>query len=198
MAYDDVILHMGEFGRYQRRVYLLLCLPAISCAFHKLAGVFLGAKVNSRYSLSEYLIIIGVDCDVTDVLTVNWKFSCLRCLLPHEYAENATFHLSQDILNASYPWDNEFGEWSQCLSRNVIGAVNGTIVEKAIGDDAAGGGISRCKQYVYDTSVYISTTTSEVQNNNYLILSSQSRVLLTFSLSIIVNEVRMKIKHLDG
>ncbi|XP_050466688.1 organic cation transporter protein [Cataglyphis hispanica] len=131
MAYDDVILHMGEFGRYQRRVYLLLCLPAISCAFHKLAGVFLGAKVNSR------------------------------CLLPHEYAENATFHLSQDILNASYPWDNEFGDWSQCLSRNVIGAVNGTIVEKAISDEARGGGISRCKQYVYDTSVYKSTTTSE-------------------------------------
>lgn len=49
MAYDDVILRMGEFGRYQRRVYLLLCLPAISCAFHKLAGVFLGAKMNSRY-----------------------------------------------------------------------------------------------------------------------------------------------------
>ncbi|XP_070166653.1 organic cation transporter protein isoform X1 [Polyergus mexicanus] len=132
MAYDDVILRMGEFGRYQRRVYLLLCLPAISCAFHKLAGVFLGAKIDSR------------------------------CLLPNEYAENATFHLSQDILNASYPWDDELGKWSQCLSRNVIDAANGTFVEKAIGDNAEGGGISsRCKQYVYDRSVYKSTTTSE-------------------------------------
>lgn len=131
MAYDDVVLHMGEFGRYQRRVYLLLCLPVISCAFHKLAGVFLGAKMNSR------------------------------CLLPYEYAENATFHLSQDILNMSYPWDNELGGWSQCLRRDVIGAANGTIVEKAIGDDAGGGGLSHCKQYVYDRSVYKSTTTSE-------------------------------------
>ncbi|KAM0730118.1 Organic cation transporter protein [Formica fusca] len=132
MAYDDVILRMGEFGRYQRRVYLLLCLPAISCAFHKLAGVFLGAKIDSR------------------------------CLLPNEYAENATFHLSQDILNASYPWDDELGKWSQCLSHNVIGAANGTFVEKAIGDNAGGEGISsRCKQYVYDRSVYKSTTTSE-------------------------------------
>lgn len=51
MAYDDVILRMGEFGRYQRRIYLLLCLPAISCAFHKIAGVFLGAKMNTRYSI---------------------------------------------------------------------------------------------------------------------------------------------------
>ncbi|GAB1868195.1 Organic cation transporter protein [Camponotus japonicus] len=128
MAYDDVILRMGEFGRYQRRVYLLLCLPAISCAFHKLAGVFLGAKMNSR------------------------------CLLPHEFAENATFHLSQNILNASYPWDDELKGWSQCLSYDVIGATNGTIVEEAIGE---GGGISRCKQYVYDRSVYKSTTTSD-------------------------------------
>jgi hypothetical protein len=53
MAYDDVILRMGEFGRYQRRVYLLLCLPAISCAFHKLAGVFLGARMDSRYDFNE-------------------------------------------------------------------------------------------------------------------------------------------------
>ncbi|XP_011689430.1 PREDICTED: organic cation transporter protein-like [Wasmannia auropunctata] len=131
MAYDDVILRMGEFGRYQRRVYLLLCLPAISCAFHKLAGVFLGAKMSSR------------------------------CLLPHEHAENATYHLSQDMLNASYPWDYELRGWSQCMSRDIIGLANGTIIETAIGNGTEGGGISTCKQYVYDRSVYKSTTTSE-------------------------------------
>lgn len=49
MSYDDVIAKMGQFGPYQRRIYILLCLPAISCAFHKLAGVFLSAKMNSRY-----------------------------------------------------------------------------------------------------------------------------------------------------
>ncbi|XP_032679463.1 organic cation transporter protein [Odontomachus brunneus] len=131
MAYDDVILRMGEFGRYQRRVYLLLCLPAISCAFHKLAGVFLGAKMDSR------------------------------CLLLHEHAANATFFLSQDVLNASYPWDYELQGWSQCLSRDVIGAPrpNDTIVDEAIGAEEEG--ISRCKQYVYDRSIYKSTTTSE-------------------------------------
>lgn len=169
MAYDDVILRMGEFGRYQRRVYLLLCLPAISCAFHKLAGVFLGAKMNSRYSLNEHNNYKGgLRCNGCK-LTVNWKFPCLRCLLPHEFVENATFHLSQNISNASYPWDNELKGWSQCLSYDVIGATNGTIVEKAIG---GGGGISRCKQYVYDRSVYKSTTTSDVRNNNYSILFS--------------------------
>ncbi|XP_015589763.1 organic cation transporter protein isoform X2 [Cephus cinctus] len=84
MAYDDVILHMGEFGRYQRRIYLLLCLPAISCAFHKLAGVFLGAKMDSR------------------------------CLLPYENPENVTFLLPPEIINISYPWDEKMNGWSQC------------------------------------------------------------------------------------
>ncbi|KAJ8682745.1 hypothetical protein QAD02_018537 [Eretmocerus hayati] len=84
MAYDDVILQMGQFGRYQRRIYLLLCLPAISCAFHKLAGVFLGAKMTSR------------------------------CLLPNESAENATFFLPADVMNVAYPWDDKGKSWSQC------------------------------------------------------------------------------------
>ncbi|KAG5322016.1 ORCT protein, partial [Acromyrmex heyeri] len=131
MAYDDVILRMGEFGRYQRRIYLLLCLPAISCAFHKLAGVFLGAKMDSR------------------------------CLLPHENAENVTFHLSQDVLNASYPWDYELRGWSQCMRRDIIGLANGTIIGTAIGNGTEEGGISSCKEYVYDRSVYNGTTTSE-------------------------------------
>lgn len=48
MAYDDILLYLGEFGPYQRRIYLLLCLPAIVCALHKLGGVFLMAKAQNR------------------------------------------------------------------------------------------------------------------------------------------------------
>lgn len=51
MGYDDVFPYLGEFGRYQRRIYLLVCLPAMSCAFHKLAGVFLLAKPDFRCQL---------------------------------------------------------------------------------------------------------------------------------------------------
>ncbi|KAK0182728.1 hypothetical protein PV327_000834 [Microctonus hyperodae] len=140
MAYDDVILRMGEFGRYQRRIYLLLCLPAIICAFHKLAGVFLGAKMNTR------------------------------CLLPWE-EQNATFYLSPAIMNASYPWDDKIHGLSQCKRR-----VNLTRLYASNGADEGGGnvGVSNdlartssseghmtCQEFVFDTSVYKSTTTSE-------------------------------------
>lgn len=48
MGYDEVIPYLGEFGRYQKRIYFLLCLPAILCAFHKLAGPFLLATPDHR------------------------------------------------------------------------------------------------------------------------------------------------------
>ncbi|CAH0383129.1 unnamed protein product [Bemisia tabaci] len=51
MAYDDILIQLGEFGRYQKKIYILLCLPVISVALHKLAGVFLQAKVAHRCRL---------------------------------------------------------------------------------------------------------------------------------------------------
>lgn len=89
MAYDDVILRMGEFGRYQRRIYLLLCLPAIICAFHKLAGVFLGPKVGVRRIMST------------------------------ENPCNATFELPEDILNNVYQWDHSIKPIQACKFRSI-------------------------------------------------------------------------------
>lgn len=84
MAYDDVILHIGEFGRYQRRIFLLLCLPAICSSFHKMGGVFLSDKVD------------------------------FRCLLPEENPESATFLLPKNISDLNFPWDDQTQRWSQC------------------------------------------------------------------------------------
>ena len=30
MKFDDILVHLGQFGYYQKRLYLLLCLPAVS------------------------------------------------------------------------------------------------------------------------------------------------------------------------
>ncbi|XP_076242399.1 organic cation transporter isoform X1 [Calliopsis andreniformis] len=143
MAYDDVILRMGEFGRYQRRIYLLLCLPAISCAFHKIAGVFLGAKMSTR------------------------------CVLPHENIENATYFLPQNVINASYPWDYELKGWSQCyirevplnqttIDRYVDTSAGDAPIQKPVSPNGFNTpGLKPCEGYVYDRSKYKSTTTSE-------------------------------------
>lgn len=53
MNYDDVLPHLsrGDFGKYQKKIYVLLCLPSILCAFHKFAGVFLLAVPDHRCRL---------------------------------------------------------------------------------------------------------------------------------------------------
>ncbi|EDV90527.1 organic cation transporter protein [Drosophila grimshawi] len=90
MGYDDVITHLGGFGRYQRRIYLLLCLPAIVCAFHKLAGVFLLARPEHR------------------------------CRLPHEEAPVATYQsLPPAHWLLAYPLDEMTGKLNTCEYYNV-------------------------------------------------------------------------------
>ncbi|XP_059468322.1 organic cation transporter protein-like [Neocloeon triangulifer] len=85
MAYDELLEHLGEFGRYQKRIYFLLCLPAITCAFHRLVTIFLLSKAPHR------------------------------CLMPFESLENATFLFPPDRpINLSLPWDSSSETWSQC------------------------------------------------------------------------------------
>lgn len=55
MAYEDLFAYIGDFGRYQKRIYFLLCLTAIPCGFHKLAGVFLMARPDYRCQLPNEL-----------------------------------------------------------------------------------------------------------------------------------------------
>ncbi|XP_017772552.1 PREDICTED: organic cation transporter protein-like [Nicrophorus vespilloides] len=111
MAYDDVIPLLGNFGRYQKRIYLLLCLPAIICAFHKLGNVFLGAKPD------------------------------YRCQLPDEFP-NATYALSEEQFNASYPWDYKNNKFDTCLMK-----VDGEEIS--------------CDHYIYDYSKYESSAVIE-------------------------------------
>lgn len=55
MGYEDLFTYIGDFGHYQKRIYFLLCLTAITCGFHKMAGVFLLAKPDFRCQLPNEL-----------------------------------------------------------------------------------------------------------------------------------------------
>ncbi|XP_071528745.1 organic cation transporter protein-like [Panulirus ornatus] len=48
---ETFLEHIGEFGPYQRRMFLLLSLPTIIVSMQKLAWVFLGARVDHRCRL---------------------------------------------------------------------------------------------------------------------------------------------------
>lgn len=84
MSYDNVILEVGNFGRYQRRVFMVLILPSIACGFHKMGGVFLAARAD------------------------------FRCLLPHEIPDNATYQLPPNITNLTPLGNETTDIRSQC------------------------------------------------------------------------------------
>ncbi|KAF7993231.1 hypothetical protein HCN44_006291 [Aphidius gifuensis] len=56
MTLDDVIIRIGEFGKYQKKTYVLLCLPVIFCAFHKLSTGFINYEPTTLKCLDETFI----------------------------------------------------------------------------------------------------------------------------------------------
>lgn len=49
MKFDDILQnYVGEFGPYQKRIYVLVCLPAIAAAIFTMIPVFLLATPDHR------------------------------------------------------------------------------------------------------------------------------------------------------
>ena len=48
VTFDDLLVILGGFGRYQRWVYLFMFLPTVFSFMHKMAWVFIGAEVDYR------------------------------------------------------------------------------------------------------------------------------------------------------
>ena len=53
VSFDDVLVDLGDFGKYQKMIYFLLFLPTIFSAMQKQSWVFLGAKSPHRCRLPE-------------------------------------------------------------------------------------------------------------------------------------------------
>ncbi|XP_030851380.1 organic cation transporter protein [Strongylocentrotus purpuratus] len=54
MKFDDIMITIGEFGRYQRRTYNLCCLFAFLTAFHLLASVFITGSADHWCKIPEW------------------------------------------------------------------------------------------------------------------------------------------------
>lgn len=124
MGYEDLFTYIGDFGRYQKRIYFLLCLTAITCGFHKMAGVFLMAKPDHR------------------------------CQLPNEL-DNATFTLSDRILNMSYPMDALTNKYATCQRYDA------DFGDAYYMSGARANATVSCDKFIYDDSKYKSSAVIE-------------------------------------
>lgn len=66
MKFDDILYHLGEFGRYQKRLYILLCLPAIS-----VGGFMMGLVLTMETPKHRYFLF-----SLSPSLSFELSFSC--------------------------------------------------------------------------------------------------------------------------
>lgn len=152
MGYDDVLAHLGDFGKYQKIIYFLICLTSITCAFHKLAGVFLLAKPD------------------------------FRCVLPFEKSTTTNetkiqYDLPESIMRMAYPKDLLGKNYQTCSYFNVeYTAEYLNSSHPAVTADTV-----ECSQYVYDTSKYLNSAVTEwnmVCSRSFLAATSDAMFML--------------------
>lgn len=95
--------------------------------------------------------------------------------------KNATFFIDPVIMNASYPIEDK-----QCLRRvNLTGYVpegGGNAGSSGDSTRLLSDGLMTCEEFVFDTSIYKSTTTSEVWyiiSTNIVVVSSTGNYLVS-------------------
>lgn len=124
MNYDIVLPYLSKndkFGKYQKKIYVLLSIPTVLCAFHKLAGVFLlgvpdyrcrlpGEPSNATFSLSNDLLRSSIPFD-----SVKNEFS--KCT----YFDDSANHNESDIRTCNeFIWDSLPNEYSAVQSFNLV------------------------------------------------------------------------------
>ncbi|XP_070190975.1 organic cation transporter protein-like isoform X2 [Littorina saxatilis] len=141
MKFDDVLREIGEFGWYQRRVYLLACLPIIFSSFETMSSVFILNIPAHRCAIPGY---------------------------PHDHY-HVTNETHAALLNQSIPSEN--GQWSKCnvysdvifdVRKNASDVTRMTSVEEGIGNVSYNrAAVSKCQRWVFDHSVFESTIATD-------------------------------------
>ncbi|RUS77365.1 hypothetical protein EGW08_014879 [Elysia chlorotica] len=154
MKFDDILeKEAGEFGPYQKKIYVLVCLPAVIAAFLTLLPVFILAVPKHRCHLPE--------------------------LANDTYAVQSVWH--QQLINASIPWkkDEYDDRWelSQCHIFNDEDEKPGTVWKES--EYNRNTSQSECNEWVFDESEYITAVTDYKMVCKNSILKSHF-IMITF------------------
>ncbi|KAJ8315875.1 LOW QUALITY PROTEIN: hypothetical protein KUTeg_008025 [Tegillarca granosa] len=84
MKFDDIFQHLDEFGPYQRKLYFIICIPAITSAFHAVISVFLTGTPNHRCAIP------GLDND-TYAIQNDYHRYLINLTIPQSEDETTTY-----------------------------------------------------------------------------------------------------------
>uniref|UniRef100_T1JLE8 Major facilitator superfamily (MFS) profile domain-containing protein n=1 Tax=Strigamia maritima TaxID=126957 RepID=T1JLE8_STRMM len=141
MKFDEVLKVLGEFGPYQKRIYLLLCLPAYPlCALHKLVWVFVGAIPQYRCST----------------------------IIDEVFNNSLPYHLPEPILNFTIPFltKNKIDSCHYYVMNETLAndlPIDSILLTEWPGilQNISTGKSQKCSSYVYDKSVYQNSVVSD-------------------------------------
>ncbi|XP_077990549.1 organic cation transporter protein-like [Glandiceps talaboti] len=88
MQFDDILKELGEFGRYQKWIYFLICLASIPSAMVNLGNSFLSAS-DDHY------------CRVYDNQTYDTSSPLTNCTIPYTYSDDSWDMCTRYDLNMS-------------------------------------------------------------------------------------------------
>lgn len=98
MKFDDILVTVGEFGRFQIYVYVVFFLLAIPCAFHGISIVFLAGATDHWCAVPEWS---AENCNT-------WDLGPAECGAVKQYASIP-------------PGNTTSSSYSQCVMYNVTG-----------------------------------------------------------------------------
>ncbi|XP_070183259.1 organic cation transporter protein-like [Littorina saxatilis] len=169
MTYEDVLTSLGEFGRYQKGVCLLLCMTHINLGIQLIGSVFILAVPAHRCAIpglqnDTWQIQNDLHASLINASTppgdLDLYSSCSVYSEKGRFHGNTLFNLSnspiQGYLNA--------GMYLTNLNENVtdiqIAGDRHTATDRNwrnMSDE-----VSSCSRYIYDSSVHTSTISTEL------------------------------------
>ncbi|XP_069101860.1 organic cation transporter protein-like [Argopecten irradians] len=148
MSFDDIFKVLGEFGTYQKRVYLMQCVPQIFSAIQTCLSIFILFTPEHRCSIPFY------ENDTFHVQNIQ-HHNLLNMTIPYQEEEDLFGH--------------KVAKYSQCDIRIPLNSssdgYNSTVIYK-------------CHSFVFDTTIFQSTFTTEdnlvCQRKKYIVHATMS------------------------
>ncbi|XP_033740181.1 organic cation transporter protein-like [Pecten maximus] len=108
MKFDDILKTIGEFGKYQKILYFLLCMCSVSAALHMVISVFLMGTPTHRCAIPGY---------PNDTFAIQSPFhkALIKRLVPPSTDETLDY-AKCDLYDRSYDGDDNSTDQKACTS----------------------------------------------------------------------------------
>ena len=102
MLFDDILKQLGEFGTFQKRVYLLASLICIPWAFHAIGSVFLAAKTD-HWCASPSEFTDSINCtDKFGLDEAQCEVAKKNLTIPHQIVSGKLVYEQCERFNSTY------------------------------------------------------------------------------------------------